>query len=110
MHTIRWRFQPRPSQVREFESVYGPEGEWVRLFRQAPGFLGATLRPHPTRLGWYETEDRWESLDAWHAFRRAFSAQYTILDEACRALTTEEFEVVHESDGRGPAPRGPAAG
>ena len=35
-----WRFRPLRNAEAAFESAYGPEGDWARLFRTAPGFLG----------------------------------------------------------------------
>ena len=34
-----WEFQVRPGRESEFESHYGPDGTWARLFRSAEGYL-----------------------------------------------------------------------
>jgi O-acetyl-ADP-ribose deacetylase (regulator of RNase III) len=62
----------------------------VRLFRRAAGYVGTELEPEPGEPGWYRTTDRWDSEDAYHAFRAAFADEYAALDAQCEALTAEE--------------------
>ena len=69
--TTLWEFTVPPGRQSEFEAHYGPEGDWVRLFRRATGYLGSELlqdRADPQR---YLTVDRWTSPEAWRAFRDA---------------------------------------
>lgn len=35
-HIILCEFQVKESRREEFESHYGPDGSWARLFREAP--------------------------------------------------------------------------
>lgn len=88
--TTLWEFTVLPSRQAEFESHYGPEGDWAELFRRAPGYLGSELlqdRSDPLR---YLTVDRWESLEAWRAFRSRFAAEYERLDRQFEGLATRE--------------------
>jgi heme-degrading monooxygenase HmoA len=89
-YTTLWEFAVRPERRAEFESHYGPEGGWVRLFRQAPGYLGSELLHDPRDPLRYVTIDRWESREAWRAFRQAFGAEYERLDREFEGLTTRE--------------------
>ncbi|HEY8265854.1 MAG TPA: antibiotic biosynthesis monooxygenase family protein [Steroidobacteraceae bacterium] len=85
-----WEFSVRESGQAEFESRYGPAGDWARLFSQAPGFIGTELlrdRADPLR---YVTIDRWASIEDWRAFRARFAAEYERLDHACETLTARE--------------------
>lgn len=85
-----WEFAVLPARQSEFETEYGPEGRWVALFRQAPGYLGSELlrdREHSLR---YVTIDRWESADSYHDFRRRFAAEYERLDREFEGWTTRE--------------------
>lgn len=85
-----WEFRVRSDRREEFERHYGPQGSWVRLFRQAAGYLGTELlhdRSDPLR---YLTIDRWTGCDAYRAFRAGFAAPYQALDLACEGLTTHE--------------------
>ena len=86
--TTLWEFAVLPARQAEFESHYGPEGDWVRLFRRGTGYLGSELlqdRANPQR---YLTIDRWESLEAWRAFRRHFAEEYERLDREFEGLAT----------------------
>lgn len=85
-----WEFRVQAARQAEFETQYGPDGAWVRLFRRAGGYLGSELlrdRSDPLR---YLTIDRWESREAWQAFRRQFGAEYEQLDREFEGLTARE--------------------
>ena len=100
-----WTYRVRPAHVDEFLRRYAPGGDWVRLFRLAPGYLGTTLlrsRIDPLR---FATVDRWESHDAFVAFKTAHREAFAALDAECESFTEEEssigeFDVV---PGGGPA-------
>jgi heme-degrading monooxygenase HmoA len=88
--TTLWEFTVEPARQAEFESHYGPEGNWVALFRRAEGYLGSELlqdRANPLR---YLTVDRWESLEAWRAFRSRFASDYEQLDRELEGLASRE--------------------
>jgi heme-degrading monooxygenase HmoA len=85
-----WEFAIAPARRADFEAHYGPEGTWARLFRRANGYLGSELlqdRSDPLR---YLTIDRWESREAWQAFRRDHGAEYERLDREFEGLTMSE--------------------
>lgn len=85
-----WEFHVLAAKQREFERRYGPDGDWARLFRGAPGFLGLDLlqdREHPLR---YLTLDRWASAEAYRAFHDSHASEYAALDRLCQGLTERE--------------------
>lgn len=41
----------------------------------------------------YVTIDYWESLEVWHSFHTAFSAEFDAIDAQCEYFTREEREV-----------------
>jgi heme-degrading monooxygenase HmoA len=89
-YTYVWEFHVEPGRQREFEREYGPDGAWVALFRQAAGYIETLLlrdRANPVR---YVTVDRWDSVEAYRAFRAKFSAEYAALDARCSGLTRHE--------------------
>ena len=88
--TALWEFAVAPARQAEFESRYGPEGDWAQLFRRAPGYLGSELLHQGAKPLRYVTVDRWEDVDAWRAFRSRFAGEYEQLDRECEALTTRE--------------------
>jgi heme-degrading monooxygenase HmoA len=88
MHVILWRFRARPGRETEFEAAYGDDGTWARFFRTGRGFLGTELMRGTD--GTYLTIDRWDTEDAYRAFRDAGAEQYAEIDARCRQLTNEE--------------------
>jgi heme-degrading monooxygenase HmoA len=85
-----WTFTVQADRKAEFEFHYGPEGTWVRLFRRATGYLGSELLHDRADAQRYVTIDRWESREAWQAFRQQFAADYERLDREFEQLTTAE--------------------
>ena len=88
-----WRFVVRPGSEAAFEAAYGPDGEWVRLFREADGYLGTWLLRDQAAPYTYLTVDRWASREAWESFRAARSADWEAIDRRCQALTEREEEI-----------------
>jgi heme-degrading monooxygenase HmoA len=92
-HVILWEFLVRPGWEAEFESAYGPEGAWVRLFAQGDGYLGSELLRNTSVPRRYTTIDRWRSADDFAHFRDAHAAQYAALDSRCEAWTEAETSI-----------------
>ena len=88
MHVILWRYRVKPGRETEFESAYGDEGLWARLFRSGEGFLGTELMRGTD--GTYLTVDRWSSRDAHRQFLDREAGRYAQLDRRCVELTIEE--------------------
>jgi heme-degrading monooxygenase HmoA len=92
-YVCAWEFVVRKGRVPEFERIYGSEGDWVRLFRQAPGYQRSELhrdRTQPTR---FLTLDFWDSREACERFKAAHASEYEALDARCEALTEREREI-----------------
>lgn len=90
MIAILWTYRVEPSWAALFEAIYGPEGDWAQLFRQADGYCGTELLAESE--GRYVTIDRWESAEAFRLFKQRFADAYALLDTRCEALTeAEEF-------------------
>jgi len=89
MRGYLWEFEVDPDHAVEFEAAYGPEGDWARLFRRSPAYLGTELwRDAGGRRYW--TLDRWRDSEAFAAFRALHGADYAALDARCERLTTGE--------------------
>ncbi|GAB3019760.1 antibiotic biosynthesis monooxygenase family protein [Bowmanella dokdonensis] len=89
-YTCIWEFEIKPGSEAEFLRHYNNGGSWVALFLQAQGFRETLLlqdRQSPLR---YLTIDRWDSVEAYGAFRRQFAALYADLDALCENLTLTE--------------------
>jgi heme-degrading monooxygenase HmoA len=99
-----WEFSVREARQAEFESCYGPAGDWARLFSQAPGFIGTELLRDRADTLRYITIDRWASIEDWQAFRARYAAEYERLDRASETLTAREAPL-GEYTPAGAAPR-----
>lgn len=85
-----WRFSVNHDAIEAFERVYGPHGDWPRLFARAAGYAGTELLKLDDDVGTYLTIDRWNSASDYHAAKAALAADYAALDRACEALTSGE--------------------
>lgn len=88
-----WEFQVAPDKVAAFEQAYGPAGDWVRLFRRAPGYARSELHRDLLNPQRFVTVDYWESRAAWEDFRSRFAAEFAALDARCETLTLRETEL-----------------
>jgi heme-degrading monooxygenase HmoA len=88
-----WEFLVRPEHVPEFVAAYGPDGDWVRLFRDGAGYVRTELHRDQTNPERFVTVDYWESRDAWQAFRTAAAAEWERLDARCEQWTSSEREI-----------------
>ena len=85
-----WEFHVRAECVSDFETIYGPGGLWIQLFRRSSLYLGTELVRDLERAGRYLTIDRWTSREALRHFKQQFVAEYAALDQACERLTESE--------------------
>lgn len=88
-----WEFQVAPDRVAEFERLYGAGGDWVRLFRRAPGYVRSELHRDLADERRFVSIDYWETRAAWDDFRARFAAEFAALDAAGEALTLREAEI-----------------
>jgi len=90
-----WAFEVRPGREAEFTHAYGPDGDWERLFRRAPGYLHTELLRDNENRRRYLTIDHWESEAAQRAFPERFAAEFTKIDRACEQFTESETLIGH---------------
>lgn len=90
MYEIFWEYEVRPEQAAPFEGLYGANGEWVRLFRQADGYVETLLFRDTDRPTHYLTVDRWRSRASYEAFIQAARPAYSALDRRGDELTVSE--------------------
>ena len=89
-YTCVWEFRVRAGSEADFEQHYRADGTWATLFREAPGYIETVLLKDRSKPNRYLTIDRWQSEEAFRAFRENFSGQYDALDRLCEGLTTSE--------------------
>lgn len=90
MFLVLWEFEVKPGYESRFESVYGPAGGWARLFAQSLAYRETRLLRDFHRPGFHLTLDRWDSREAYDAFRRTHAAEYAALDAEGALLTVQE--------------------
>jgi hypothetical protein len=89
-YTYLWEFEVSRASESAFRQHYGPTGTWARLFRHSPAYIETLLLEDHAVSCRYLTIDRWQSEEAYLAFRSAFASQYEQLDNECEHLTLSE--------------------
>jgi heme-degrading monooxygenase HmoA len=90
MHLVVWEFELQPGSERSFETMYGPDGPWVGLFRRDPGWAGTELLRDTQNPKRYLTIDRWRSAQAYDSFLTAAGPEYQEIDRAGEGFTVIE--------------------
>ena len=85
-----WSYRVPGENADPFVRLYGPDGEWVELFRQGEGYLETRLYRSADDAERYLAVDRWESESAFRRFREKFAEEYGRLDRLGEGLTSEE--------------------
>ncbi|HTQ60305.1 MAG TPA: antibiotic biosynthesis monooxygenase [Candidatus Solibacter sp.] len=93
MFLILWEFDVKRGSEKEFESIYGPNGDWAQLFRLDPGYQSTSLLRDISRVHVYLTCDFWKSREAYESFRRNHLDVYLALDKKCGELTIAERKI-----------------
>ncbi len=89
---IVWEYRVREDMQQQFERIYGPHGDWARLFAADPAYCKTVLLRHSQQPRTYITLDFWESEEAALSFREN-SPEYAVLDLQCEQLTESEWEI-----------------
>ncbi len=89
-HLCMWEFRVRTGRTEEFLQHYGAGGNWEKLFRRAPGYIGTELLHDDADPSRFVTLDRWTSRAALEVFRQRFAAEYAALDRQCRSIAASE--------------------
>src|SRR5208283_2411193 len=93
MFVILWEFEVKPGSESAFERVYGPQGDWARLFRNDPHYRMTQLLRDTSRPGIYCTVDFWDSEVAYEDFKHIHREAYQALDRATEGLTVREHHL-----------------
>jgi hypothetical protein len=88
-----WEFTAKPEVQLEFESFYGPDGEWVQLFRKSKAFLGTDFFRDRDAWDRYVTVDYFVSKAGFDDFLREFREEYEALDRRCDGVRGSEREI-----------------
>jgi hypothetical protein len=88
MFLALWEFEVKSGCEVRFQSAYGAEGEWARLFRTDENFIETRLVRDGVRTDKFVTLDFWVSRSAYESFKELNHAAYLRLDRECQSLTT----------------------
>ncbi len=62
MIAIVWQFEVKPGCEREFEQLYGTDGDWAVLNRQTKSFLGGSFMRDQNRATRYILIEYWSEM------------------------------------------------
>lgn len=93
MFVALWEFEVKPGCEERFERVYGPNGDWAKLFRSDSNYQETRLLRDATRAEIYLTLDFWKSRQAYERFMELHAAEYKKLDVAGEELTLGERRI-----------------
>jgi quinol monooxygenase YgiN len=88
-----WEFVAKPGERAAFENFYGPDGEWVQLFRRSKSFLKMEIFRDRNNENRYLTMDYFASKAGYDDFKREFGQEYEALDRRCDGLSESEREI-----------------
>jgi heme-degrading monooxygenase HmoA len=90
MFLALWEYEVKPGSEKDYEKVYGPEGDWARLFRRDRRYRGTRLLRDMERERVYVTLDYWESREAYEEFLKERKEEYDAIEKIGEALTRTE--------------------
>ena len=90
---VVWEFWISPGQQARFAEVYGPAGDWAKLFERDSAYRGTRLIRDGREPRRYLTLDLWASEKAYDAFKHIHAGAYQALDAKCESLTERETEI-----------------
>jgi hypothetical protein len=93
MFVALWEYEVKPGCEERFEKVYGPEGDWVRLFRSDSNYRETRLLRDAFRPAIYHTLDFWNSRRVYENFLSGRRAEYEAIDKASAGLTVNERRI-----------------
>ncbi len=93
MFLALWEYEVKSGSEKQFEDLYGPDGDWARLFRTNSLYHETRLLRDPFRLNVYLTLDYWTSRESYENFMSAHKAEYQAVDALGETLTASERHV-----------------
>ncbi len=90
MFVALWEFEVKPGNEQRFQSVYGAQGDWARLFRSDSQFVETRLLSDAAQPHKFVTLDFWRTRSGYESFKELNRAAYAALDRECEKLTEKE--------------------
>ena len=91
MIAIVWQFDVKNGREREFEELYGVDGEWTRMNRQTRSYLGSSFLRDQNRASRYIIIEYWSEMVVYEQHRSSRSEAIASL-EGHRTTLIESLE------------------
>ncbi len=85
-----WEYIVKEDYLLEFKKIYGLEGDWVKLFRKADGYIKTDLHQDALNTSRFLTIDYWETKESRDNFREQYLKEFELLDQHCENFTEQE--------------------
>jgi Antibiotic biosynthesis monooxygenase len=93
MFVALWEFEVKPGCQERFQKVYGPGGDWAKLFQSDSNYQQTRLLHDPAHPAIFLTLDFWTSRQAYENFLASHAAEYERLDALGEELTHRERKI-----------------
>ena len=90
MIAVVWQFDVKQGREKEFEELYGADGDWTALSRQTRSYLGSSFLRDQNRSSRYLLIEYWSEMIVYEQHRTARST----LIESIEARRAEMLEAV----------------
>ncbi len=85
-----WEYKVKEEHLDIFEHIYGPDGDWVKLFKESNGYTATELHKDISEPLHFVTIDYWESKAARDKFKIQYKSEFEKLDRHCAGFTESE--------------------
>ncbi len=86
MIAIMWQFDVKPGREKEFEQLYGVDGEWTQVNRQTRSYLGSSFLRDQSLASRYIVIEYWSEMLVYEQHRVYRSDAVASLEERSAAL------------------------
>lgn len=88
-----WSYAIVTGKEKHFESLYGKDGDWVKLFKKHPDYIKTELAKDLNDNSRYITIDYWKSKESYYRFREEVKKEFDIIDKYGEELTISEIHL-----------------
>ena len=85
-----WEYLVEEKNQEDFTRIYGPNGDWVDLFKKAKGYIKTELHRDISNPDRFITVDYWHTKADRDKFRIEFAEDFKTLDDFCEGFTDKE--------------------
>ena len=88
-----WEYDVFSEHVLNFKQAYCSDGDWVKLFQKADGFIETVLIEDINNKTKFITIDKWNSSESYNTFKANFKSEYTKMDTVFESFTKSENHI-----------------